>query len=687
MEKTDNKQEDYILKSFDYKLGENILNGIENKSEEEEFENIYDKIVEKYDDEPNNNDNTIIENFNNELEDMNNEIVEENDNEMKKNDNKIIEDIDDKQNKKDNEKEKTNDNELEKNDNKIEKTFQKINILVAGKTGVGKSSLINAILKEELAQTGVGSPVTDYIKDYSIENEQLSLFDTKGISLKNFDEVIKNIESFINEKKNSTCNDNQQIHIAWVCISEGSSRIEEIEINLVDMLSKFIPVIIVITKSLFNQDFLEEVQKICINAKKFVCVNSVELVLEDGYIIKPKNLRKLINCTYEILGVPFNYDNEVNENNNISQNHSKENISKSKESIADHNNFNKILNIESIDLENLTKKINYYSIILATALSLEKYESNKKIKQFSNDLKHNIIIEFLEAITNEHIKPDNDFIDKANKIFISGNIQINENEKKSNEEYGKMKNFIKNIVQAINYKNKDESTLDTLFKKSKSSSSIQLKNEDEASFIEKLYIEVSNFFIISYNILLLINRTLKNNENNKDLLKNDTLINIIYNEFSNFEEKENMILTFDDHQKEKDISLDEFNLRLKHGFFITDYFTVVTIMILVFIKKESKSNEIINNIKNTMFQNLKELFKLNDENILKTINSIQINNKNDKDNINKNINYILNDIPVLKEYFKKKLSKDKLNTLEILNNTGIQICVSRSEMFANKNNL
>ena len=36
----------------------------------------------------------------------------------------------------------------------------RVNILVAGKTGVGKSTLINAVFRGELARTGAGKPVT-----------------------------------------------------------------------------------------------------------------------------------------------------------------------------------------------------------------------------------------------------------------------------------------------------------------------------------------------------------------------------------------------------------------------------------------------------------------------------------------------------------------------------------------------
>jgi predicted GTPase len=38
------------------------------------------------------------------------------------------------------------------------------NIIVVGKTGVGKSSLINGVFRGNFAKTGVGKPVTENIK-------------------------------------------------------------------------------------------------------------------------------------------------------------------------------------------------------------------------------------------------------------------------------------------------------------------------------------------------------------------------------------------------------------------------------------------------------------------------------------------------------------------------------------------
>ena len=47
------------------------------------------------------------------------------------------------------------------------KNLKTLNIIVAGKTGVGKSTLINSVFREKLAETGMGKPVTDHMRKIS----------------------------------------------------------------------------------------------------------------------------------------------------------------------------------------------------------------------------------------------------------------------------------------------------------------------------------------------------------------------------------------------------------------------------------------------------------------------------------------------------------------------------------------
>src|SRR5690606_41048071 len=58
-----------------------------------------------------------------------------------------------------------------------------INILLVGKTGVGKSTLINNVFRERLAATGIGKPITQHLRRISKEGLPIVLYDTKGLEL------------------------------------------------------------------------------------------------------------------------------------------------------------------------------------------------------------------------------------------------------------------------------------------------------------------------------------------------------------------------------------------------------------------------------------------------------------------------------------------------------------------------
>jgi ribosome biogenesis GTPase A len=58
------------------------------------------------------------------------------------------------------------------------------NILITGKTGVGKSTLINAVFRENLAETGIGAPVTDSINLITKKGVPIGILRTNWINLK-----------------------------------------------------------------------------------------------------------------------------------------------------------------------------------------------------------------------------------------------------------------------------------------------------------------------------------------------------------------------------------------------------------------------------------------------------------------------------------------------------------------------
>lgn len=117
-----------------------------------------------------------------------------------------------------------------------------INILILGKTGVGKSSFCNYIFGEELFRTGVGKPVTDWNDHFRHEQIihegfHLNIFDSVGIETNNLSDWRSRLGELLKARNNNS-DPNQWIHGGFYLINAASSRIERTEIELINNLAK-----------------------------------------------------------------------------------------------------------------------------------------------------------------------------------------------------------------------------------------------------------------------------------------------------------------------------------------------------------------------------------------------------------------------------------------------------------------
>jgi uncharacterized protein (DUF697 family) len=180
------------------------------------------------------------------------------------------------------------------------KEIGKVNIMAVGKTGVGKSTLINAVLEGNLATTGVGKPVTQQIQRYTKEGMPVGIYDTKGLEVKDYQTILDDLSTFV-KGANKNEDPSEHIHVAWVCISEGSRRVEEAEILLAKQLSEEMPVIVVITSAKSDEGFKNIVKGEFPFANNVLRVNSVETKLDGGIVIPANGLQELVDLTNEVI--------------------------------------------------------------------------------------------------------------------------------------------------------------------------------------------------------------------------------------------------------------------------------------------------------------------------------------------------------------------------------------------------
>ena len=175
-----------------------------------------------------------------------------------------------------------------------------VNILIAGRTGAGKSTLINAVFQGDMATTGQGRPVTKETREITKGDIPLSIFDTRGLELADFDSTLKALRDFVVERAQET-DPRKHIHVGWVCILEDLRRVEPAEENLTKMLAEHMPVVVVITQVRSDSGFRAKVQSLLPLARNVVRVRAFPEQLDGGHVIPSTGLRELIDLTMELV--------------------------------------------------------------------------------------------------------------------------------------------------------------------------------------------------------------------------------------------------------------------------------------------------------------------------------------------------------------------------------------------------
>ena len=124
----------------------------------------------------------------------------------------------------------------------------RFNLAIFGKTGVGKSTLVNAIFGSETAATGIGEPVTRSEHLYLHQSGTLGVLDTRGVEVgRDNAALIGELRDYLHGMRRKPLA--EQIHVAWYCVRAGDRRFEPTEAEFVRALHELgLPVIMVLTQ-------------------------------------------------------------------------------------------------------------------------------------------------------------------------------------------------------------------------------------------------------------------------------------------------------------------------------------------------------------------------------------------------------------------------------------------------------
>ena len=179
----------------------------------------------------------------------------------------------------------------------------RLNILVCGRGGAGKSTLINKILDEKRCREGSGQSITKFITFYNHKKYPLTIFDTPGFeNEKTINDVVEVIK-----RKNKECQETkQQIHLIFYIFEYGTRTFFSNEKNILKELSNFgCKIFFIVSKSKFRleeEEFedqqlsvIEDVKTMCKETKK----EEITRLFGNNFCDLAENYIFPINCKKE----------------------------------------------------------------------------------------------------------------------------------------------------------------------------------------------------------------------------------------------------------------------------------------------------------------------------------------------------------------------------------------------------
>jgi uncharacterized protein (DUF697 family)/predicted GTPase len=184
---------------------------------------------------------------------------------------------------------------------------RRANLVIAGRSGAGKSALLNTIFGEAVAPEGTGLPVTQRVEKFCSDNLPVTIWDTVGLTVES--DVVKVREELQELIRRTRLQDeSEHIHLILYCVHTRSNRVFPEELELIRELAAEVPLLVVLTQCYGPRDEQADQLAAVLEGADLPLAQPVifkvlarKVDIGDGGSIEPFGVAQLVRAVAELL--------------------------------------------------------------------------------------------------------------------------------------------------------------------------------------------------------------------------------------------------------------------------------------------------------------------------------------------------------------------------------------------------